>query len=325
MQNKQLEFIGESDAFSELLTKASKVAKIGRPILVIGERGTGKELIAERVHFLSTVWDGPFLKINCATFTEELLASELFGHEAGSFTGATKRHLGIFERAHGGTVFLDEIANTSLRLQEKLLRVIEYGEFQRVGGSDTIRAKVRIVAATNEDLPTLCKEGSFRYDLLDRLAFDVLTLPPLRDRGEDIELLAEHFAMRMTRELKREYFVGFSKEALSSLNNYYWPGNVRELRNVIERAVFYHDSLDGPIEEIIFDPFTSCYRPIEAKEKVKDDKLPQGPINLKETLAEYEKQIIKEYLKKNKGNQTITAKELGLSYNQFRGILRKRQ
>ncbi len=322
MGSNKLEFIGESEGFSAILSKASKLAKISRPILVIGERGTGKELIGERIHYLSPVWDGPFIKINCATFTEELLASELFGHEVGSFTGATARHLGIFERANGGTVFLDEVGNTSLRLQEKLLRVIEYGEFQRVGGSKTIRTNARIVAATNEDLPALCNDGRFRYDLLDRLAFDVITLPPLRERENDIELLAEHFAMRMTRELKREFFVGFSNRAQKLMSEYHWPGNVRELRNVVERAVFHHDDMESEIDEIVFNPF-KAEAPQEMDLEKECDSLPRGPIDLKETINNYEKKLIEQYLKRNGGNQTATAKDLGLTYNQFRGICRK--
>ena len=234
-QDQQL--IGDSPAFLEVLEHVSLVAPLNRPVLVIGERGTGKELIASRIHFLSGRWDKPLVKMNCAALTESLLETELFGHEAGSFTGAAKRRLGRFEQANHGSLFLDELSSTSSGVQEKILRVIEYGEFERVGGSETIRTNVRIIGATNEDLPTLSKQGKFRADLLDRLAFDVITLPPLRERPSDIMTLAEHFAVKMTVELGKDIFNGFSEQAKIVLMNYRWPGNIRELKNVIERAV----------------------------------------------------------------------------------------
>ena len=186
--------LGEARCFVDLLEQVSRVAPTERPVLVIGERGTGKELIAARLHFLSQRWERTFVKVNCASLSEDLLDSELFGHEAGAFTGAVRRHVGRFERADGGTLFLDEIANASMRVQEKILRVIEYGEFERVGGSDTQTVDVRVIGATNLDLPRQVERGRFRADLLDRLAFDVLTLPPLRARPDDIPLLADHFA-----------------------------------------------------------------------------------------------------------------------------------
>ena len=176
MANESDRLIGESPEFSSLLEQASTIAPLHKPVLIVGERGTGKEGIAGRLHFLSNRWEGQFIKLNCAAISESLMESELFGHEAGAFTGATKTHHGRFERAHGGTLFLDELANTSMSVQEKILRVIEYGEFERVGGNKTIQCDVRLVAATNEDLPTLAQQGKFRADLLDRLAFDVLTI-----------------------------------------------------------------------------------------------------------------------------------------------------
>jgi psp operon transcriptional activator len=334
----KIDFIGESPAFLDLLDHSSKAAKLNKPILIIGERGTGKELIAERIHYLSTVWDGPFIKLNCATLSDELLASELFGHEAGSFTGATRKHVGRFERARGGTIFLDEIANTNLRLQEKILRVIEYGEFERVGGSDTIHSDARIVAATNIDLPSACEQGSFRFDLLDRLAFDVITLPPLRERKEDILLLANHFAFKMTGEMNREYFSGFTADAANSLNEYSWPGNVRELKNVIERAV-YKFSGRGPLAEIQFNPFDSPYRqkiaasaePPKEMAGVMESQTVSSSINfqqrsqvdLKDEVIKFEQEIIKSALLHNRYNKRKTAESLSLTYNQFRGILRK--
>ncbi|HDK38455.1 MAG TPA: phage shock protein operon transcriptional activator, partial [Thiolapillus brandeum] len=219
--------IGHSSVFLETLEQVSLVAPLSKPVLIIGERGTGKELIVDRLHFLSPRWENVLVKLNCAALPETLLESELFGYEPGAFTGAGKRHAGRFERAHEGTLFLDEIASMSLRLQEKLLRVVEYGEFERIGGDKTMTVDVRVVGATNVDLPALAKRGEFRADLLDRLSFDVITLPPLRFRKEDIPLLAEQFALEMTRELKRSYFAGFSETALMQMQNYPWSGNIR--------------------------------------------------------------------------------------------------
>jgi psp operon transcriptional activator len=193
--------IGQANSFLTVLEQVSQIAPLSKPVLIIGERGTGKELIAARLHYLSQRWQQNYVKLNCAALSESLLESELFGHEAGAFTGAQKRHEGRFERADRGTLFLDELANTSALVQVKILRVIEYGEFERVGGSKTVQTDVRLIAATNEDLPQLAAQGKFRADLLDRLAFDVITLPPLRERREDILLLDEHFAIQMAREL----------------------------------------------------------------------------------------------------------------------------
>ncbi len=286
MQSSPPEMLGEAPAFLDALARASVTAPLERPVLIIGERGTGKELFAARLHFLSRRWENPFIKVNCAALSEELLESELFGHEAGAFTGATKRHAGRFERADGGTLFLDEIASASLRIQEKLLRVIEYGEYERLGGDTTRIANARIVAAANVDLRLQCEQGKFRADLLDRLAFEVIAAPPLRKRQEDIALLASHFASRFASELNRDpidpqpatradtqrpliQFPGFSASAIATLRNYEWPGNVRELKNVAERS-FYRWSTNRhtdepeetsdayqpqPIDNIIIDPF----------------------------------------------------------------------
>ena len=254
------------------------------------------------------------------------MESELFGHEAGAFTGANKVHHGRFERAHGGTLFLDELANTSVLVQEKILRVIEYGEFERVGGSKTIKCNVRLVAATNEDLPELARQGKFRADLLDRLAFDVLTIPPLRHRTDDILLLAEHFAITMTKELERAVFPGFSPEAQKTLQEYPWPGNVRELKNAVERAV-YRMTEDKAISEITLDPFASPYRPTQKTQKDKnigDTTAPLTfPINLKQDTREREIQIIEAALEAAKYNQRDAADNLQLTYHQLRGYLKK--
>ena len=253
--------IGQANSFLEVLEQVSQIAPLDKPVLIIGERGTGKELIAARLHFLSKRWDQNYITLNCASLNENLLESELFGHEAGSFTGATKRHEGRFERASSGSLFLDELANTSGMIQEKLLRVIEYGEFERVGGSRTVKTNTRLICATNEDLPTLADRGEFRADLLDRLAFDVITLPPMRERKDDIMVLAEHFAINMARELEWELFSGFSTRAKEAMLDYSWPGNVRELKNVVERSLYRSNNPHVPVHELIIDPFESPYRP----------------------------------------------------------------
>ncbi|EHH9729952.1 phage shock protein operon transcriptional activator, partial [Salmonella enterica] len=247
--------LGEANRFLEVLEQVSRLAPLDKPVLIIGERGTGKELIANRLHYLSSRWQGPLISLNCAALNENLLDSELFGHEAGAFTGAQKRHPGRFERADGGTLFLDELATAPMLVQEKLLRVIEYGELERVGGSQPLQVNVRLVCATNADLPAMVKEGTFRADLLDRLAFDVVQLPPLRERQSDIMLMAEHFAIQMCRELRLPLFPGFTDRAKETLLHYAWPGNVRELKNVVERSVYRHGSSEHPLDEIVIDPF----------------------------------------------------------------------
>ncbi|MDE8343316.1 MAG: sigma 54-interacting transcriptional regulator, partial [Acidocella sp.] len=216
--------LGESPVFQDMLAHISVLAPLDRPVLILGERGTGKELVAGRLAYLSGRWEKPYLVLNCAALTESLLDAELFGYEAGAFTGAGRRRAGRFEAADGGTLFLDEIGAASSAVQEKLLRVLEYGVFDRVGGNESLRVDVRVVAATNADLPALAQAGRFRFDLLDRLAFDVVAVPPLRDRGEDVVLLAEHFARRMVAELGRDYFAGFTARALADLTAYAWPG-----------------------------------------------------------------------------------------------------
>lgn len=321
--------LGESPAFLAVLEQASRVAPLSKPVLIIGERGTGKELVASRLHFLSSRWDMPLVKLNCAALAESLLETELFGHEAGAFTGARTRHQGRFEQADGGSLFLDELANTSSSVQEKILRVIEYGEFERVGGSKTLEVDVRLIGATNEDLPALADSGRFREDLLDRLAFDVLTLPPLRARPEDILPLAEHFAQRMVGELDREYFPGFTSEARDKLLEYRWPGNVRELKNVVERAVYRTADPDDPVDEIQLDPFDSPYRPRSGQKtsraagKKGDGALPDGPLDYKDTVADFETRLLTRALEMNQYNQRRTAEYLGLTYDQLRGQLKK--
>ena len=324
--------IGESGNFLLMQEQLSRLAPLNKPVLIIGERGTGKELVASRVHFLSRRWEQPFIKINCAAFNEALLESQLFGHEPGAFTGATRQQKGFFERADGGTLFLDELATTSMAVQERILRVTEYGEIERLGGTKPINVDVRIVAATNVDLPQLAREGKFRDDLLDRLAFDVITLPPLRERIEDIPVLARHFAINMIKELGREYFPGFSKTAAKALVEYNWPGNVRELKNVIERCVYQSEDPDALIKDIVFDPFASPYRPKPADsaaggggatEFVTEEDFEVGSIGFKYQVQEFEMKILREALKQCQYNQRKTAQLLDLSYDQLRGYLRK--
>jgi psp operon transcriptional activator len=315
-----------------MLEHVSRAAKLAKPVLVIGERGTGKELIASRLHYLSPRWEQPIVKVNCAALTETLLETELFGHQAGAFTGAIRTHIGRFEQANGGTLVLDELGTIPLRMQEKILRVIEYGEFQRVGGTETITTDVRIVGATNEHLPRLADVGRFRADLLDRLAFDVIYVPPLRARPEDIDTLAYHFAVNVTSELKRAFFPGFTPDAKAALLGYRWPGNVRELKNAVERSVYRAAEPDKPIGEILFDPFASPYSlgtdeleptasPAEpAVASLRDHELPD---DFRAAVAEFEQQVLKRALERAQFKQTTAAKLLGLSYHQLRSLLRK--
>jgi psp operon transcriptional activator len=325
--------IGRSPSFLATMAAVSLVAPLSKPVLVIGERGTGKELIAARLHYLSPRWNQPFVKLNCAGIAQTLLEAELFGHEVGAFTGAQRRRLGRFELANHGTLFLDEIANAPLTVQETILRVVEYGTFERVGGSETLKVNVRLVAATNADLPTLAAQGRFRADLLDRLAFDVVTLPPLRERPEDIDVLAEHLALEMTKELKRKVFAGFSQAARAKLRAYPWPGNVRELKNVIERAVYRTDP-DLPIDEITFDPFASPWRPTEpaapttavaAKPPERDAAASpgDGPFDFVDHMRQLEQALLKRALECNQHHQKKTAEHLGMTYHQLRNYLRK--
>ncbi|WP_422526189.1 phage shock protein operon transcriptional activator [Serratia fonticola] len=315
--------LGEANAFVEVLEQVSQLAKLNKPVLVIGERGTGKELIAHRLHYLSNRWQGPFISLNCAALNENLLDSELFGHEAGAFTGAQKRHLGRFERADGGTLFLDELATAPMLVQEKLLRVIEYGHLERVGGSQPLRVDVRLVCATNDDLPALAAAGKFRADLLDRLAFDVVQLPPLRQRQQDIMLLAEHFAIQMCRELSLPLFPGFSEHARATLLGYSWPGNVRELKNVVERSVYRHGSGQDELDEIIINPFAKRSAPLDDEATTPTRDLPALPLDFKSWQHQQEKTLLEMALKQGRFNQRKAADLLGLTYHQLRGMLKK--
>jgi psp operon transcriptional activator len=331
-------FVGQSGAFLDSVERASRAAALNRPVLVIGERGTGKELVAERLHRLSPRWAGPLVTMNCAALTETLIEAELFGHEAGAFTGATKARQGRFEEADGGTLFLDELATLSAAAQERLLRAVEYGEVTRIGANSPVRVDVRIVAATNEHLPALVERGRFRADLLDRLAFEVVTLPPLRAREGDIAVLAEHFGRRMASELDWSSWPGFSAEAAEALEAHDWPGNVRELRNVVERAVYRWDDELVAIGDVQFDPFASPWRPVvtasvipadqgAAAERVPAPRTEPAPIapvsDLRSAIDAHECAILEATLARCRYNQREAAKALSLSYDQLRHCLKK--
>lgn len=320
MKNNTETLIGIDNNFLDALEKTSRLAKIARPVLICGERGTGKELFAHRLHYLSPRWDEPFIALNCAALNDNLLDSELFGHESGAFTGAQRRHQGRFERADGGTLFLDELGTAPLTVQEKLLRVIEYGEFERVGGQQTLKADVRIVCATNADLPALAAEGKFRADLLDRLAFDVVNIPPLRERPRDLTELAGHFAVQMCQEMGTPFFAGFSPHALQQMQSYHWPGNIRELKNVIERSLYRQGDTTRLLAELVINPFvtTQSHTPDTG-----EPPLPPLPFSLKQWQHTQEKDALDAALQRAQFNQREAAQLLNLTYHQFRGLLKK--
>ncbi len=339
--DRTTQVIGQSNVFLETLERASRAAALDRPVLVIGERGTGKELVAERLHRLSPRWDQPLVVMNCAALPETLIEAELFGHEAGAFTGATKARVGRFEEAHRGTLFLDELGTLSMGAQERLLRAVEYGEITRIGSSRPLQVDVRIVAATNENLPDKVARHQFRADLLDRLSFEVVTLPPLRARPGDVLVLAEHFGRRMASEMGRDDWAGFSPDAVAALVDYEWPGNVRELRNVVERAVYRWEQ-PGPIAAIEFDPFHSPYRPSAAgaplasapapvavpepmpEQMVVPDREEAGEASdFKARIARFERELLTKALAEHRFNQRATAEGLGLSYDQLRHALKR--
>lgn len=323
----QENIIGNSSALTEALEQLSHLARVNRPILLLGERGTGKELAAQRLHYLSARWEAPLIKVNCASLADSLLESELFGHEPGAFTGATRTRRGRFERADGGTLFLDELGTMSLRLQEKLLRVVEYGEFERLGGQETLQVDVRVVAATNVDLRTEVTETRFRADLLDRLSFDVVHLPALRHRTEDIGVLAQHFAVQMCAELGWSLFAGFTESALRTLEQHAWPGNIRELKNAVERSLFRWNDPESPVGTVIVDPFLSPFSE-ETPATTENEQLntvsrSDEPVDFQTQIQQLEKKLLHAALAKNGHNQRRTAADLGLSYDQMRGMVRK--
>ncbi|MEQ1726004.1 MAG: phage shock protein operon transcriptional activator [Sphingopyxis sp.] len=340
---RETRFIGQSGAFLDSVERATAAAMVGRPVLVVGERGTGKELIAERLHSHSARWDGPLVIMNCAALPETLIEAELFGHEAGAFTGAARARAGRFEEADGGTLFLDELGTLSMAAQERLLRAVEYGEVTRIGASKPVQVDCRIVAATNEHLPDLVDQGRFRADLLDRLSFEVITLPPLRAREGDILVLADYFARRMAAEIGWESWPGWGAQASALLEQHDWPGNVRELRNVVERAVYRWQEPKKPVNMLTFDPFASPWRPsgqgavaahsphgFDAQAGGFDAQaaLPAPPTSdvcadLRATVDGYEKRLVEAAFARCRYNQRATATALGLSYDQLRHTMKK--
>lgn len=333
------EALGRSEAFLDFQERLSRVAAVERPVLILGERGSGKELAAFRVHYLSGRWQEPFLALNCAALPSSLIEAELFGHEQGAFTGATQRRTGRFEAAHGGTLFLDEIGNIPMEAQEKILRAVEYGAFERVGGSESIQVDVRIVAATNVDLRAVVARGEFKSDLLDRLSFEVLFLPPLRARRDDIMLLARHFGGGMAAELRWTEPPRFTEAAARLLEDYPWPGNVRELKNVVERAVYRSDDNIITAEEVIFDPFESPYAlPLPETTMRREGRVePTAPpppadplapllqLPFEHAVRRLEMRLLRHALERAQFNQRRAAEILELTYHQFRGLYRKYQ
>jgi two-component system response regulator HydG len=298
---RQGNIIGASPAFRRMMTLVDQVATSSATVLIQGESGTGKELIARAIHDKSPRRHGPFVAMNCAAIPETLLESELFGYEKGAFTGAAGRKEGRFELADGGTLFLDEVADLVPVTQPKILRVLQEGEFERVGGTRTIRADVRIVAATNQNLSDLVREKRFREDLYYRLNVITVMVPPLRERREDVRVLAEHFLRVYAAKNNRRLDEGVSEEALRRLEAYPWPGNVRELENVIERAVVL--ARGARIELGDLPDHVAGATP-----------LPEGVLMIKygTTLAEIERQVLEETLRRTNGNKTLTAKILGI-------------
>jgi psp operon transcriptional activator len=327
------ETIGASENFLVFQQQLARVAGASsRPVVLIGERGTGKELAAARIHYLSPRWSGPYLKLNCAALAPSVLESELFGHEAGAFTGANRLREGRFESADGGTLFLDELGLMPLAVQEKLLRIVEYGTYERLGSSEEIAVDVRLVTATSVDLRGLVAEGRFKADLLDRLSFQVLYLPPLRLREGDIPVLANHFAKRFAIELGLKWTPFLSPSALAELQRYDWPGNVRELKNVIERAVYLAETPE--ISLVTLNPFNPPFdlkdtgqtaHFIAAEENRHEPVNPGGqfPVNFDSVIRQQQVRLIRSALVAAHYQQQEAARLLGLTYDRFRGLYRK--
>lgn len=333
-ENRAADIWGESEALIEVKAKLSRVAQVNRPVLIVGERGTGKELAAARLHYLSPRWKGPYLTLNCAALNPNLVESELFGYEPGAFTGAARLTVGRFEAADGGTLFLDEISHLSLEAQAKILRVVEYGSFQRLGSPRERQVDVRLVSATNADLAARAEDGLFLPDLLDRLSFEIIALPPLRERQGDIPLLAHLFAARMAAEMRLEHAPVFSPEAIELLESRQWPGNIRELKSVVERSVYHHQKEVIEAEDIDLQP--GGRRPAErtadqsgAEPRVEDRPefeeinfpLAEGQFDF--LLGRYADHIFNRALALARFNQKEAARLLGLSYHRFRFLRKK--
>jgi DNA-binding NtrC family response regulator len=299
--------VGRSQALRRCLAEAEAVARVPRPVLITGERGTGKELVASYIHQRSERSSGPFITVNCAALSGNLLESEMFGHEKGAFTGAAGRKPGRFELADGGTLFLDEIATMSADFQEMILRVVEYQRFERVQGTETVEVDVRILAATNADMEAEMAAGRFRRDLYDRLAFKVVRVPPLRERPEDVETLVEYFLSELQREVPSIGRKRVSAGGMERLRAYGWPGNVRQLRNVVERL-----AIETQGDRIDVDGFGADDRPA-----------PAATGTLTEKVDEFERALVEGALSAAGGNQRAAARALGVTYDQFRHYYRK--
>ena len=303
--------IGESDSIKRAVGETQRVSPTEATVLLLGESGTGKELFARAVHHLSPRRDQPFVAINCAAIPETLIESELFGHERGSFTGATERRPGKFELASGGTIFLDEIGELPLNVQGKLLRAIEEKIVDRIGGRVPVPVDIRIVAATNRDLQSAAEQGEFRRDLYFRLAVFPVEIPPLRERGDDVLLLARHFAAQFGRELRKREAV-LSEAALAMLQQHHWPGNVRELENAIERACILADSSLLEARDL----------GLAAPKATDEESQALAGLDLSGTLAEaaeravriVERRKIADALRASEGNKTRAAEAIGVSY-----------
>ena len=308
---KRYQIIGSSPKLQQILQRAQTVAPIPRPALITGEPGTGKELVAAAIHYGSDRKDRPFVKVNCAAIADQLLESELFGHEKGAYTGATEARPGKFEAASGGTLFLDEIGNTTPEFQQNVLRAIEYSEIQRVGSATPIFIDVRVIAATNTDLETEIAEGRFRQDLYDRLRFEVLHMPPLRERREDILALADYFVAQIVEEVPGLQKRNFSDAAIERLMTYRWPGNVRELKFATERAACVARGTE--IESGDLPPEVSQQAP----------QSPELNDGFESQVQSYELSLLRRILNNVSWNQREAAKQLKLSYDQFRHLYRK--
>jgi DNA-binding NtrC family response regulator len=300
-------FIGDSPPMNKVFRIIEKVADTDSTILILGESGTGKELVARAIHYHSRRRDKPLVPVNCGAIPEDLLESELFGHEKGAFTHAIKTRIGRFELADGGTIFLDEVAEMSPHLQVKLLRVLQEQEFERLGATKTIRCDVRILAATNKDLDKLVHEGSFREDLYYRLKVIPIEIPPLRERRSDIPLLVHHF-LEITTRNKKKKIKSIGKEVMRAFMNYEWPGNVRELENIIERMVILSETgqltLDDLPEKISHKQVSE--QPIKAV-------IPDEGISLSNAINEYERQLIITALEKAEWVKNRAAKLLNMN------------
>ena len=305
--SERARLIGESPQVREVRRRIERVAVIPRPVLIVGERGTGKELVARAIHLASGRGDKPFVAVNCAAFPESLLESELFGHERGSFTGADRQAAGKFEQASGGTLFLDEISHMPLSFQQKILRVVEYGTFARVGGARELKSTARVLAASNADLLDGIRAGWFLPDLYDRLAFEVVRVPPLREREGDVELLARHFLREFLREVPALGEKDFDEESMAALRAYPFPGNVRELKTIIERAAYRDTTQEINLEDLALP--TALPSP--------EDGSFEGQVEA------FRRAVLQQALRAAGGNRAEAARRLGLAYHRFRYFAKK--